>query len=62
MDVLTDVCWAFSYLSDSGEDRVEEILKCPVVPRLISLLTFHNIAVSIPCLRTVGNIATGNEA
>lgn len=34
-DILTDVCWAISYLSDGGEERVPLILQTGVLPRLI---------------------------
>jgi hypothetical protein len=38
-DILIDVCWAISYLSDGGEERIPIILKTNVLPRLVQLLT-----------------------
>lgn len=34
-DILIDVCWAMSYLSDGGEERIAVILQTNVIPRLI---------------------------
>lgn len=60
-DILIDVCWAMSYLSDGGEDRIPSILETGVLPRLVELLQHPNIAISVPCLRTIGNIVTGSD-
>ena len=60
-DILIDVCWAMSYLSDGGEDRIPTILQSGVLTRLVSLLYHPNIAISVPCLRSIGNIVTGND-
>lgn len=37
-DILVDVCWAISYLSDGGEERIPVILSTNVLDRLIQLL------------------------
>ncbi len=34
-DILIDVCWALSYLSDGGEERIPVILQQDVLPKLI---------------------------
>lgn len=34
-DILIDVCWAMSYLSDGGEERIPIILSTNVLPRLV---------------------------
>jgi len=60
-DILIDVCWAMSYLSDGGEERIPIILNTNVLPRLVQLLNHPNIAVSVPCLRAIGNIVTGDD-
>jgi hypothetical protein len=60
-DILIDVCWAMSYLSDGGEERIPLIMETGVMPRLVQLLQHPNIAVSVPCLRSIGNIVTGND-
>ena len=60
-DILIDVCWAISYLSDGGEERVPLILQTQVLPRLIELLLHPQIGISVPSLRTIGNIVTGDD-
>ena len=60
-DILIDVCWAMSYLSDGGEERIPSILQTGVLPRLVQLLQHPNIAISVPCLRSIGNIVTGDD-
>lgn len=34
-DILTDVCWAMSYLSDGGDERIPAIIKTGVLARLV---------------------------
>ena len=34
-DILIDVCWAMSYLSDGGDQRIPVILNTGVLPRLV---------------------------
>ena len=61
-EILTDIVWAFSYASDEGGDeRLSEYVNCNAVPRLIQLLGHPSVAISVPCLRTLGNILTGND-
>lgn len=51
-----------SYLSDGGEERIPIILGTGVLPRLVQLLMHPNIAIAVPCLRTIGNIVTGDDS
>jgi len=63
-DVLTDACWAFSYISDdSGPEnqKISAVIQSGAVPRLIHLLGHRNNNVKHPALRTIGNIVTGND-
>ncbi|OQR99072.1 importin alpha 1 subunit-like protein [Achlya hypogyna] len=60
-DVLTDACWALSYLSDGENHKIQAVLEAGVVPRLIELLLHPNTSVQTPALRTIGNIVTGDD-
>ena len=60
-DILIDTCWAFSYLSDSGDEALKSIMEQNILPFLIKLLNHEDIAIVVPSLRTLGNIATAGE-
>lgn len=51
-----------SYLSDGAKERIADLLNHGLLLKMISLLSHENVAIAIPCLRTIGNIVTGDDS
>lgn len=63
-EVLTDACWALSYLSDDTgpyNAKIQAVINAGVCRRLVELLVHKSSSVKTPALRTVGNIVTGDD-
>eukprot|EP01119_Soliformovum_irregulare_P001440 TRINITY_DN1113_c3_g1_i1.p1 TRINITY_DN1113_c3_g1~~TRINITY_DN1113_c3_g1_i1.p1 ORF type:complete len:501 (-),score=131.67 TRINITY_DN1113_c3_g1_i1:109-1413(-) len=60
-DVLTDACWALSYLSDGTNDKIQAVIESGVCRRLVDLLMHSSTPVQIAALRTIGNLVTGDD-
>ncbi|GLE04237.1 hypothetical protein PINS_up013148 [Pythium insidiosum] len=60
-EIVTDACWALSYLSDGSNEKIQAVIESGVVTRIADLLGHSLGLVQTPALRTVGNIVTGSH-
>jgi len=60
-ELLTDVLWAFSYISDGPDQNIQAVLNTGAAPRLVELLGSNSFSIQTPALRAVGNIITGTD-
>lgn len=54
--------WGFSFVTrDSQQSCINQLVESGVVPRLVQLLEHEKVQVSVPTVRTVGNILASEE-
>lgn len=61
-EIIVDICWALSYLADGAKEKINDFLDARLIQRLVTLINHNNIAISIPSLRIMGNITTGDDS
>jgi len=61
-DTVVDATWAFSYLSDGENDRIQAVVDQGIVPTLVAMLHSPKHTVVTPALRALGNIVSGNDS
>lgn len=59
--ILSDVCWALSYVTDDTTEKIQCVVESGCIPRLVWLLGCNDPAIVTPALRSVGNIVTGDD-
>jgi len=59
--VVANACWALSYLTDGGNEKIQVIIEAGVLNAILKYLEIDDTTILIPALRVVGNIVSGND-
>ncbi len=59
--MLIEACCAISYLSHNSNDKLQGVIDSGVCPRLVDLLSHPSTSVQTRALRSIGNIASGDD-
>lgn len=61
LDVVTDACWAFSFLTDSPPNIKKEVMSYINSKQLMLFILYTNSHLQCPALRIAGNIVSGDK-
>ena len=61
-EILVDVCWSLSYLSDGNEQRIQAVMENNVASLLVNRLDVSVPSLINPIIRCLGNFVSGSDA
>jgi hypothetical protein len=58
VEIISDICWAISYLSDVSGEAIQCLISANLLPRMIGLMQHEILGIAVSSLRAVGNVLT----